>query len=1053
MVKAKIPPGGKPGKKMTVQGPDGQEHSFTIPKGKKAGDTWEVEVPVEEDEPKPAAGSRRASRRAAAAQDQDKEDEDASDPAPKVEGRRGRRSMAAAAPAAKDPATSESEEEVTAAEEKKKGGRLRKLTVSSSKKADSDESDAAPKSGKGGGRFLSRGRPKADAAKPTGEEQDDDEDDEGEEAESPPAVSGKGGKVSSRAKPKDKSASAAKQTGGAEEEEEEEGDEDRDPKPAAAAAAVRAFGRKGSGRFSAGGAGSESPRRSSTLALASAALAANFGRKLLKKADEADRDALMAFDRSTIFKQRPEVLDRLEGQLTSLTVHRTDELPHDSRIRHPVLCVHVINARTGHHVRKSIPDRPSTTAHETQSYVLPVMTKPFALGGASMRLPAWEEELLLAEDLTYLLHPQVYFFFELLDFATPGDAARGIDADRQAGWEPIAWAFLKVLGGPTGGEPGARRPNVPVEAGAPTHPMQLQLYRWQKSVRAPAASQPPVWGQFVAAGRRTYTSTLHVTVRPVPQPGQLAVKYPFRPMAAHHVEEGRLTYEQLTASTTRQKTPGGTTAGVSTALGGSISGGGMQRTGTSRDGGPCLLPNAVLHALPGGSMGCTALVLSPDGALLAAALADGERSLLALHEVASGRQRLLMHAHHRTVHELTWSADAERLVSVSADGTAKVWRPGLMLDGSVAPGEPEFTLPHPAFVYCGRLQKSSAFGASRGGEALLVTGANDCAVRLWDAASGELLATKLNHTARVNALVWSADGAQLYSGDADGVIKQWELVGSDLRMLHSIEKAELLGTQINSLSLHPTRRRLLIGTRAHQIISLDLRLLHLSMRYTGHACGEYHLRAQYSPDGRFVVAGSEDGALYAWSEETGAVVVDGQPVGFNGPLLQLAWCQHDHVLAVCSFGAQSPILVYFYDPTVAAATKAQRADGVPAGEAATATARLAASTGRGGARGLQTDNLAAPPEERMGAFGTATRSPRSPRGAAAAPAAAASVAKVLDEDAASRRAARLDRRNSRRATNGNVPLRDLGGDAENAPPARKPGELRRRRSQTAAADE
>ena len=954
----------------------------------------------------------------------------------------------------------------TAAEAKKKGGLLRKLTVSSSKKPAADEADSTPRSGKGGGRFgLSRAKPKADAAKPTGEEEegDEEEDDEGEEAESPPAVSARGGKVVSRAKPKAKSASAAKQTGGDEDEEsEEEGDEDRDPQPEAAAVAVKAFGRKGSGRFSAGSAVGESPRRpGASLALASAALAANFGRKLLKRADEADRDALTAFDRSTIFARHPEVLERLEGQLTSLTVHRTDELPHDSRIRHPVLCVHVINARTGHHVRKSVLERPSTTPHETQSYVLPVMTKPFALGGASMRLPAWEEELLLAEDLKYLLHPQVYLFFELLDFATPGDAARGgnLDADMpQAGWEPIAWAFLKVLGGPTGGEPGgARRPNVPVEAGVPTHPMQLQLYRWQKSVRAPAASQPPVWGQFVAAGRRSYTSTLHVTVRPVPQPGPLAVKYPFRPMAAHHVEEGRLSYEQLTASTTRQKTPGSTTvAGSTTAAGGgSISGGGTQRTGTSRGGGPCLLPNAVLHALPGGSMGCTALVLSPDGALLAAALAEGERSLLALYEVASGRQRLLMHAHHRTVHELTWSADASRLVSVSADGTAKVWRPGPMLDGSV-PGEPEFTLPHPAFVYCGRLQARSAFGASRGGEALLVTGANDCALRLWDAASGELLATKRNHTARVNALVWSTDGAQLYSGDADGVIKQWELAGSELRMLHSIEKAELLGTPINSLSLHPTRRRLLIGTRAHQIISLDLRLLHLSMRYTGHACGEYHLRAQHSPDGRFVVAGSEDGALYAWSEETGAVVVDGQPVGFNGPLLQLAWCQHDHVLAVCSFGAQSPILVYFYDPAVAAAA-AQRADGVPTAEAATATAGLAASTGRLGAR--QTDSLAAPPELRAsapGAFGTATRSPRSPRAAAAAPAAAASVAKVLDEDAASRRAARVDRRNSRRATNGNVSqtgvLRELAADETDAP-ARGPGELRRRRSQTAAADE
>ena len=36
-----------------------------------------------------------------------------------------------------------------------------------------------------------------------------------------------------------------------------------------------------------------------------------------------------------------------------------------------------------------------------------MMSKPFRLQGSAMRLPAWEEELMLAEELAYLLHPQV----------------------------------------------------------------------------------------------------------------------------------------------------------------------------------------------------------------------------------------------------------------------------------------------------------------------------------------------------------------------------------------------------------------------------------------------------------------------------------------------------------------------------------------------------------------------------------------------------------------------------------------------------------------------
>ena len=68
----------------------------------------------------------------------------------------------------------------------------------------------------------------------------------------------------------------------------------------------------------------------------------------------------------------------------------------------------------------------------------------------------------------------------------------------------------------------------------------------------------------------------------------------------------------------------------------------------------------------------TTLSISPDGLLIALALAEREHSMISVHELVSGRRRLLAHAHHRTIHELCWSADGERLVSASADGTSKV---------------------------------------------------------------------------------------------------------------------------------------------------------------------------------------------------------------------------------------------------------------------------------------------------------------------------------------------------------------------------------------------
>ncbi|KAL1521776.1 hypothetical protein AB1Y20_021429 [Prymnesium parvum] len=670
-------------------------------------------------------------------------------------------------------------------------------------------------------------------------------------------------------------------------------------------------------------------------------------RRLWRKNPEPETDELPPFDKSSLIEGGADALKLLEKQVTSITVHRTDELPHDHRIAHPLLSVHVIDGFTGRPLRKSDVRRPGVTAHERQGpdvplpYILPVMTKPFTLRGASMRLPAWEEELLLGEEFLYLLHPRVFLLFELLDFAP--------EEEDSAGLKQFAWGFLKPVSGPMA-EPG--RANALRQM-----PLRLQLYRWQSRVRS-TPGQPAVWTQYLAAGRQRYSSTLYVTLRPCPQPGELTVKYPFRPMAPHHREEGRLDFATLQKATTPvldAETSGGDGRAFTS-----------HATRTARGGGPCLLPNALLHALPGGEMGATAIAISPDGHLIACALAQDDASLLAVYEVLSARRIYFTHAHHRTTHELSWSPNGERLLSVSADGTAKLWQPQPAADSELSAdelGEPLVVLPHPTFIFCGRFQPRVATNSrQREAEAmsLVTTGANDHAVRLWDGASGELLATKVQHQARLNSLTWSTDGSQLFTADALGVVRVWAVVarlgaaaGADLKMTTIIEKPEIRGMCINSVTTHPTRRRLLLQTRNSQLLALETRLLHFSARYAGHKCGEYNVRASYSPDGRFVLAGTEDGELYAWLEETGEPVLENFDVGLRGPLLQTAWCSQDHVIAMCAYGERNPILVYYHDPSRAVPGPAMPAPAVPStpldadvnGAGASASAAQARSRG------------------------------------------------------------------------------------------------------------
>ena len=51
VVHVTIPPGGKPGETMQVEGPDGEQNTVVIPKGKQAGDVWDAAVSV----PRPTA--------------------------------------------------------------------------------------------------------------------------------------------------------------------------------------------------------------------------------------------------------------------------------------------------------------------------------------------------------------------------------------------------------------------------------------------------------------------------------------------------------------------------------------------------------------------------------------------------------------------------------------------------------------------------------------------------------------------------------------------------------------------------------------------------------------------------------------------------------------------------------------------------------------------------------------------------------------------------------------------------------------------------------------
>ena len=112
--------------------------------------------------------------------------------------------------------------------------------------------------------------------------------------------------------------------------------------------------------------------------------------------------------------------------------------------------------------------------------------------------------------------------------------------------------------------------------------------------------------------------------------------------------------------------------------------------------------------------------------------------------------------HEDTVRRVAFSPDGSRILTASADNTAKLW--------DAASGELIASFAHQAGVYC------VAF--SPDGSRILTASADNTA-KLWDAASGKLIAS-FDHQGTVWWAAFSPDGARILTASWDKTAKLWD---------------------------------------------------------------------------------------------------------------------------------------------------------------------------------------------------------------------------------------------------------------------------------------
>lgn len=601
------------------------------------------------------------------------------------------------------------------------------------------------------------------------------------------------------------------------------------------------------------------------------------------------------------------------------------------------------------------------------SFIIPLTTKPYPLIGKE-HTPKWDQVLLFDEPYRILAGADVLMLFEMIDYSAQLSLNKSKQKIRV---DTVAWGFLRTVS--SFGQPNFQLPSKEAR-GKGEGIVRIQLYehqdlgplaRMQATVRglydaAENGKVPAVYLQYLLQKRRRLMTGMQVSVFPIKRPA-----YETR-QALQKAQNVRLFGGGSTHESEAQRAERSGEKGIPISsllqrvpLLGSLN---ISSTSFLRARGrydPCLLPSKLLFRLPVGTHGAMCLSFSNNSKYLAVGCCFDHIYSVRIFDPETGA---LLHdlkaVHYSVIYEVQWAEDDRYLISASGDGTCMIWMiskhatqgnrgeeekendgeeveskdhsPTRTMKMHKTAAIEEDTSPFlpihiailqhkpPCYIYCALL-----IPCKGGTGQVAITGAFDRSLRMWDGLKGVelgLLGGSIAHEGYVNAITADRRTGRLYSGDSIGVILVWKKQGDGVRpgdysVLHRIRSLDFMDKGISSLSIHPTRRKgqLLIQAHHHCLKLMDLytyKFVHGG--YPGVRCHKSKIKATFSPDGRYVVAGSDDGKLRAWETQNGRRVSDSlSSLSFPEALCDVAWHPTQHVIAIAAYGENMPVLMYY----------------------------------------------------------------------------------------------------------------------------------------------
>ena len=666
---------------------------------------------------------------------------------------------------------------------------------------------------------------------------------------------------------------------------------------------------------------------------------------------------------------------RFQNKCVSLKILRTGSLEIESYIMHPFIKVSFINIQTSRYVQKKNKDLPafslkeknliviknSNSTYEFQEnaldYIPPFSTPPYDLREKGESFAEWNEEFIINEDASNIFNPYTVIFFEMFDY----NFNLPLENCSDDGIIKIAWGFLKIVGYS--------------QTYLGKHKIQLYKYKYNRpddyklllETHQKDNRTPEVLYEFNWFKKEPYQTYLEIDFRTEIRPdidnltGFMAWRYN---KTVFHEEGAEFNKETLKLEVEQSKKKKFDDSDSQANE--------KRKMLLRRRRAPneyCMIPNQLLFKLKTSKLGCLTIKFSEDGRYLACSCTEiNSTTTIKIFSMEDGLLKYHFKGHINIIHDLSWSRNSMLLFSASADGSVSVW--------SIPKEESNnfenldymdndrlfklHSITHPSYVYSIAIypqddkelfifatccfdgyiriyiltlkysDKYSKYNFEKIelGHQISVFEEKDFSKIhkkkiMHDMNEPEkytlLERTVLDHR-HPNTLIFDENG-MLYVGDSQGAIHKYEVAVRFGKLLctfiATIVNDKLKGDIINKIYLapleHTDKRILIVHSRDNCIRQLDINANRIINNYYGTKCSKSNIKSTISPDGQYILSGSEQGKPRLWEFCGIDIDTSKYECGFIDSVSDVAWNKQYNIIAFSGFGQDYPLLVYVYE--------------------------------------------------------------------------------------------------------------------------------------------